>query len=188
MESFDVIVVGAGHAGCEAALACARLGSDVLLLTLNPDNIGLMSCNPAVGGLAKVSKRGPPMVASVLVLVLFAVIIILTEYVPSFVALLGPDGQPMTTTPPTPPPPAPTPTPPPIAPCPPIDVSAHALTTGGIALVWKKTDVPPKGFVAPAPSAGASPSASASPTARSRASRAWSPRSTRTAAASRSRS
>ena len=78
--------------------------------------------------------------------------------------VLGPDGQPVTTTPPTPPAPAPTPTPPPIAPCPPIDVSAHALTTGGIALVWKKTDVPPKGFVAPAPSAGASPSASASPT------------------------
>jgi tRNA uridine 5-carboxymethylaminomethyl modification enzyme len=50
---YDVIVVGGGHAGCEAALAAARMGSRALLLTINADAIGLMSCNPAIGGLAK---------------------------------------------------------------------------------------------------------------------------------------
>jgi len=52
-KKYDVIVVGAGHAGIEAALAAARLGSNVLLLTMNADTIGQMSCNPAIGGQAK---------------------------------------------------------------------------------------------------------------------------------------
>ncbi|MBN2284320.1 MAG: tRNA uridine-5-carboxymethylaminomethyl(34) synthesis enzyme MnmG [Deltaproteobacteria bacterium] len=50
---FDVIVVGAGHAGCEAALAAARMGCTTLLFNINLDSIALMSCNPAIGGLAK---------------------------------------------------------------------------------------------------------------------------------------
>jgi len=52
-ENYDVVVVGAGHAGCEAALAAARMGCRALLLTLNLDAIAQMSCNPAIGGLAK---------------------------------------------------------------------------------------------------------------------------------------
>lgn len=52
-ESFDVIVIGAGHAGCEAASAAARLGAETAMITLNLDLIGQMSCNPAVGGVAK---------------------------------------------------------------------------------------------------------------------------------------
>ena len=50
---FDVIVIGAGHAGCEAAHAAARMGGHTLLLTMNLDTIGKMSCNPAIGGTAK---------------------------------------------------------------------------------------------------------------------------------------
>jgi len=53
MDSYDVVVIGTGHAGAEAALAAARLGCKVLALTLNLDNIGLMPCNPAIGGPGK---------------------------------------------------------------------------------------------------------------------------------------
>ena len=53
VDTYDVIVIGAGHAGCEAALASARLGARTLMATLNLDNIALMPCNPAVGGPGK---------------------------------------------------------------------------------------------------------------------------------------
>src|SRR5437867_4273370 len=52
-KKYDVIVLGAGHAGIEAALAAARMGCQTLLLTINADTVGQMSCNPAIGGLAK---------------------------------------------------------------------------------------------------------------------------------------
>lgn len=52
-ETFDVIVIGAGHAGCESASAAARLGAETAIVTINLDLIGQMSCNPAVGGIAK---------------------------------------------------------------------------------------------------------------------------------------
>ena len=52
-DTFDIIVVGAGHAGCEAAMAAAHMGMQTLLLTINADRIGHLSCNPAIGGLAK---------------------------------------------------------------------------------------------------------------------------------------
>src|SRR6266516_1917112 len=52
-EQFDILVVGAGHAGCEAAVACARMGLRTAMITMNLDLIAQMSCNPAVGGIAK---------------------------------------------------------------------------------------------------------------------------------------
>ena len=52
-DKYDIIVVGAGHAGCEAAAAAANMGSRVLLATMNMNTIGQMSCNPAIGGVAK---------------------------------------------------------------------------------------------------------------------------------------
>ena len=52
-NSYDVIVVGGGHAGCEAAHAAATMGSKVLLITMNMNTIAQMSCNPAMGGIAK---------------------------------------------------------------------------------------------------------------------------------------
>ena len=52
-DSYDVIVVGAGHAGCEAALACARLSIKTMLFTLSMDSIALMPCNPNIGGTSK---------------------------------------------------------------------------------------------------------------------------------------
>jgi tRNA uridine 5-carboxymethylaminomethyl modification enzyme len=53
LGEYDVIVVGAGHAGCEAANAAAKMGSSVLLVTMNMNTIAQMSCNPAMGGVAK---------------------------------------------------------------------------------------------------------------------------------------
>jgi len=50
---YDVVVIGAGHAGCEAALACSRLGLNCALVTLNRNKLAAMSCNPAIGGLGK---------------------------------------------------------------------------------------------------------------------------------------
>lgn len=53
MDTFDVVVIGAGHAGCEAALALARMGHETLLLTLNLDSLAMMPCNPSIGGTGK---------------------------------------------------------------------------------------------------------------------------------------
>ena len=53
MDTYDIVVIGAGHAGCEAALAAARMGCKTLVCIINADTIGAMSCNPAIGGLAK---------------------------------------------------------------------------------------------------------------------------------------
>jgi len=53
IRDYDIIVIGAGHAGCEAALAAARMGFNTAIFTMNLNTIGQMSCNPAIGGLAK---------------------------------------------------------------------------------------------------------------------------------------
>lgn len=53
INEYDIIVIGAGHAGCEAAYAAAKMGSSVLLLTMDMNKIAQMSCNPAMGGIAK---------------------------------------------------------------------------------------------------------------------------------------
>ncbi|MDR1042771.1 MAG: FAD-dependent oxidoreductase, partial [Clostridiales Family XIII bacterium] len=52
-EDYDIIVVGAGHAGCEAGLAAARLGKRVLVLTIELESVAMMPCNPAIGGTGK---------------------------------------------------------------------------------------------------------------------------------------
>ena len=52
-ENYDVAVVGAGHAGCEAALACARLGLETIMFTVSLDSIAMMPCNPNIGGTSK---------------------------------------------------------------------------------------------------------------------------------------
>ena len=52
-DSFDIVIIGGGHAGAEAAWAAARLGAKTALVSLDPTKIGAMSCNPAIGGLAK---------------------------------------------------------------------------------------------------------------------------------------
>ena len=52
-QKYDVIIIGGGHAGCEAALASSRLGCSTLLVSMSLDTIGVMSCNPAIGGLGK---------------------------------------------------------------------------------------------------------------------------------------
>src|SRR5579872_3221897 len=53
-QTFDIVVVGGGHAGCEASRACARMGLRTVMITMNADLIAQMSCNPAIGGIAKV--------------------------------------------------------------------------------------------------------------------------------------
>src|SRR5688572_2545444 len=53
MDAFDIIVVGGGHAGCEAAAVAARMGARVALVSMSHETIGAMSCNPAIGGLGK---------------------------------------------------------------------------------------------------------------------------------------
>ena len=55
--NFDIIVVGGGHAGCEAVMAAANLGYKALLITMNIDTIAQMSCNPAIGGVAKGDRK-----------------------------------------------------------------------------------------------------------------------------------
>ena len=52
-KDYDIIVIGGGHAGCEAAMAASRMGSSVLLITMDMTKFGQMSCNPAIGGIAK---------------------------------------------------------------------------------------------------------------------------------------
>ena len=57
-ESYDIVVIGAGHAGCEAALAGARLGLSVILFTVSVDSIALMPCNPNIGGTSRAIWSG----------------------------------------------------------------------------------------------------------------------------------
>ena len=58
VDNYDAIVIGSGHAGCEACLALARLNAKTLLVTLNLDSIGFLACNPSIGGTAKGQLAG----------------------------------------------------------------------------------------------------------------------------------
>ena len=57
VQHYDVVIVGAGHAGCEAALACARLGLETIVFTVSVESIALMPCNPNIGGSSKGPRR-----------------------------------------------------------------------------------------------------------------------------------
>ena len=59
MGEYDVIVVGAGHAGCEAGLACARMGQTCLMLSINLEAVAMMACNPSIGGIVFSLCYGP---------------------------------------------------------------------------------------------------------------------------------
>ena len=70
LMTFDVIVIGAGHAGCEAALAASKMGCKTLLVTTNIDHPALMACNPSLGGLAKDILLKKSMLSGAMVLTL----------------------------------------------------------------------------------------------------------------------
>ena len=84
---YNIIVVGAGHAGCEAAAAAANMGSKVLLVTMNMQTIAQMSCNPAMGGIA---KSAPQLAITFLIVLLGSVALPLTNgFIGEFLLLMG---------------------------------------------------------------------------------------------------